>query len=106
LWKLDGAGHTWDHTVVGAQPLAWDVAGALVEWGPAAPAARSLLAAYRAAGGDPLPAATLAFYRLAYAAFRAGQCDLCAQMSGHDAAEQARLRQARDRYRAVLDSEQ
>ena len=105
LLKTDGAGHVWDHTMVGAQPLAWDVAGALVEWGLDAPAAAPLLAAYQAAGGERLPAPTLAFYRLAYAAFRAGQCVLCAEMSGHDPAEQARLWAARDRYRDLLARE-
>jgi hypothetical protein len=92
--------------MVGPQPLAWDVAGALVEWGLDAATAAPLLTAYQAADGDPLPAATLTFYRQAYAAFRAGQCDLCAQMSGHDPGEQDRLWAARDRYRAVLASGQ
>ncbi|HEX8221093.1 MAG TPA: hypothetical protein VF914_18015, partial [Chloroflexia bacterium] len=33
LVKADSAGHAWDHTCIGPQPVAWDLAGAIVEWG-------------------------------------------------------------------------
>ncbi len=102
LLKVDAAGHDADHTIIGRQPLAWDVAGALVEWGLDEGAAAPLLAAYQAAGGPALRPAPLRFYRMAYAAFRTGQCALCADMLAHDPDEQARLRRAWARYRNEL----
>ncbi len=101
--KTDAGGHDADHTIIGRQPLAWDIAGALVEWGlENENAAAVLLAAVREAGAVvPAPAA-LRFYCLAYAAFRVGQTALCAQMISHDPRDQARLWRARYDYRAQL----
>jgi hypothetical protein len=100
LVKVDSDGHDIDPTVVGRQSIAWDVAGALVEWGLNETAAAPLLEAFHAAGGDPLCPAEIAFHRLAYAAFRAGQCQLCADAC--EAAERRRLRRAYERYRDDL----
>jgi hypothetical protein len=102
LVKADSAGHAWDHTCIGAQPVAWDIAGAIVEWGLDEEGSRTLLEAFYEAGGDPIPPAALTFYRMAYAAFRAGQCHMCANMAAHDPAEQARLWAAYDRYKEQL----
>ncbi len=102
LVKTDSGGHDADHTRVGRQSAAWDVAGALVEWGLSEDAARPLLEAYGDAGGDLVSGDVLAFYRLAYAAFRMGQCALCADMAAHDPQEQARLRAATERYQAEV----
>lgn len=102
LVKVDSAGHAWDHTCIGAQPVAWDIAGAIVEWGLDEEGSRTLLEAFYGAGGDPVPPAALSFYRMAYAAFRAGQCHMCANMAAHDPAEQARLWAAYDRYKEQL----
>ncbi|HEU5014761.1 MAG TPA: hypothetical protein VFT66_19730, partial [Roseiflexaceae bacterium] len=101
--KLDGTGHVIDHTAVGRQPVAWDIAGAMVEWRLDDAQQIQLLDAYHAAGGEPFPAPLLTFYRLAYAAFRLGQTSMCAQMS-NDEAEQARLWQAAERYKNALNS--
>ncbi|HEX8682908.1 MAG TPA: hypothetical protein VF707_11375, partial [Ardenticatenaceae bacterium] len=102
LVKVDNAGHDADHTIVGAQPLAWDVAGALVEWGLDEARAAPLRDAFHAAGGAPIPPAALTFYRLAYAAFRVGQSSLCAHATSHDPAEQARLWHAYGCYREEI----
>src|SRR5207248_1441321 len=88
LLKMDSVGHDGDHTAVSRQPLAWDVAGALVEWGLDGEAAIPLLAAVQEAGEPTYPAALLDFYRMAYAAFRIGMTSLCAQMNGHYPEEQ------------------
>src|SRR5205807_4142207 len=32
ILKFDCGGHESDHTIVGQQPVLWDVAGAIVEW--------------------------------------------------------------------------
>jgi hypothetical protein len=98
--KADGVGHDCDHTLVGRQPIAWDVAGAIVEWQLDTAAVARLLSAYQAAGGPPIDAASLQFYRLAYVALRAGQCALAAEL--HDPYEQARLWAAYAGYRQQL----
>ncbi len=102
VMKLDSSGHSWDHTAVGVQPVAWDVAAALVEWGLYGEAATPLLQAFTTASGCPIPPATLNFYRVAYLAFRMGLCSICANMSAHDPAEQARLRRAHSAYKSQL----
>jgi len=102
LLKTDGTGHEWDHTAVGRQPLAWDVAGALVEWGLDGEAALPLLTAVEQAGGPTYPADLLSFYRMAYAAFWVGMTALCAQMCPHYPEEQERLWRAHARYREEL----
>lgn len=102
IWKMDAAGHERDHTAVGRQPQAWDIAGALVEWDCDDASAARVLAAFRGAGGAMPPAPTLAFYRLAYAAFRAGQCRQCAASAAGDPAERARLERACARYGSEL----
>jgi hypothetical protein len=96
ILKVDSLGHAWDHTVVGQQPIEWDVAGAMVEWDLDEEAATPLLE-----GSDLAATDALGFYRMAYAAFRLGICRMCAEMSS-DPQEVERLRQAADLYRAAL----
>lgn len=93
-----GAGRARDHTCVGRQPVAWDLAGAIVEWELDEAAITTLLAAFYAAGGVLIEQDALTFYRLAYAAFRMGQCHMCANIAA-DPDEQARLWQAYGTYR-------
>ena len=103
IHKTDAAGHALDHTIVGRQPIVWDLAGAMVEWNLDDGSAAPLLAGYDAAGGPPYASELLTFYQLAYLAFRAGQAALCAGMAGHDPDEQARLWTAQSRYTAMLE---
>jgi hypothetical protein len=100
LRKVDGAGHDCDHTLIGKQPVAWDIAGAVVEWQLGPPAIERLLRAFSQAGGATINADMLKFYRVAYLAFRAGQCALAAQV--HDPNERARLSAAYGVYRQRL----
>ncbi|HEX8229879.1 MAG TPA: hypothetical protein VF826_11285 [Chloroflexia bacterium] len=102
ILKSDSAGHAWDHTCIGAQPVAWDIAGAIVEWRLDEEGSRTLLEAFYSAGGESIPISALAFYQMAYAAFRAGQCHMCANMAAHDPAEQERLWSAYDLYKKQL----
>jgi hypothetical protein len=97
--------HLRDHTMVGAQPVAWDLAGAIAEWNMDPHQQVALVQAYKKAGGPSVPPEVLSFYVLAYAAFRAGQCKLCASMTAHDPDEQQRLLAAYERYRARLSAE-
>jgi hypothetical protein len=98
LLKSDGAAHGDDHLLPGPTDVAWDLAGAIVEWQLDAPARRALLAAYRAAAGEDA-AVRVRPYEVAYAAFRACACG----MAKHTApGEEARLDLARRRYRRAL----
>jgi hypothetical protein len=102
LVRVDNTGHDVDQTMVGQQSIAWDVAGALVEWGLDMSTAKPLLKAFHAAGGEAIAPAEMTFYRLAYAAFRAGQCKLCAQANAADVPECRRLWRAYRWYRSDL----
>ncbi|MDQ3705227.1 MAG: hypothetical protein M3437_08415 [Chloroflexota bacterium] len=100
--KVDGAGHTWDHTNIGLQAVAWDVAGFIIEWGLDDAQVMTLLRAYYHAGGRNILCDLLHFYLMAYAAFRAGLCHTCANMMTHEPMEQSRLQIAYATYRDHL----
>ncbi len=105
LLKTDSGGHDADHTVVGKQCWLWDIAGAIVEWQLESADADTLLQAAQDGlkhDEQTIPPDIITFYQMAYAAFRAGQTHLCAQMSGYDLEEQARLWQAYTRYKEQL----
>ena len=104
ILKVDCAGHDTDHTVVGRQPVHWDIAGAIVEWKLTEAQVGVLLKAVKAAGIEIEPS-DLAFYRLAFAAFRLGQSALCASLSTEDPSERARLEAATWRYQNQLQYE-
>jgi hypothetical protein len=78
--KVDCAGHDADHTVIGKQPLMWDVAGAVVEWALEAPGAKALQAA---AGLERIPRDLSVFYHASYAAFRVGMAAMCGVDAAH-----------------------
>jgi len=99
ILKLDAGGHDHDHTIVGPQPVTWDIAGAIVEWELDSRSRRQLLELTRIA----VSARELAWTCASYAAFRAGIAHLCATTSqGRDAAHASR---ARTHYRRHLQSE-
>ncbi|HZV34836.1 MAG TPA: hypothetical protein VFB72_09715 [Verrucomicrobiae bacterium] len=97
--KLDSFGHDADHTMVGPQPIYWDVAGAIVEW--QLPSAQPLLSELEQAGIFLRPE-VLSFYQMAYAAFRMGQSALCVDAWAFDEVEVERTREAFERYRQQL----
>lgn len=97
--KTDAAAHGDDHLLPGPTDVAWDLAGASVEWALDEGARQVLLRAYTAASGeDPTP--RLAAYEIAYAAFRAAACDMA--MVGAEDGERARLLHAKRAYVAAL----
>jgi hypothetical protein len=102
ILKTDTGDHSFDHTIVGPQPIAWDLAAATVEWELDAAGTVPLFAGYLAAGGPSIAPQFLRFYTMAYLAFRAGQARMCAVVSGHDPDEQARLWAAHYRYSTAL----
>lgn len=96
LCKTDNAGTTLDGTYIDMQADSWDLAGIAVEWGLQDEAYTKVLQAYRAAGGATHSDVELNLHRLAYAAFRAGQCALGMDV---DTTERDRLTHALARYR-------
>jgi hypothetical protein len=101
--KPDAACHEVDHTIIGRQAVAWDLACAIVEWGVDTRARQRLLDAYIEAGGEEIPSDILEFYCLCYAAFRLGVVEQVRGAIGDDSAERARLTVAGDFYRREID---
>jgi hypothetical protein len=75
ILKVDCAGHDADHTMIGKQPVDWDMAGAIVEWDLDVNRASELQAAAGLAG---IPRERMDFYCATYAAFRIGMASMCA----------------------------
>ena len=81
MLKSDAVDHHAAHDLIGCQDLAWDVAGAIVEFGLDAREAgrlRQLLAQADAAVSGDL----LEFYLVAYPAFRVGQVSVALESAG------------------------
>ena len=97
--KTDGAGHGDDHFFPGPCDIAWDLAGAIIEWKLPPSAADFLMDAYRRLSGDN-PRSRLDHYLLAYALFRTGYCKMASEaMQGTD--EHGRLLRAFHAYREI-----
>jgi hypothetical protein len=88
--KADALDHARGHDLIGGQDIAWDVAGACVEWALDAPE-RAALAAAVLAGRPP---ALLAVLERCYAAFQLGWWSY--------APDSPAVLATRDRYRAAL----
>ncbi|MBI5492248.1 MAG: hypothetical protein HY893_04870 [Deltaproteobacteria bacterium] len=72
--KADGFDHYSDQFFPCAQDIAWDVAGAFVEFGLDGSSSARLMGRYISLTGDKDVAARLPFYSLAYLAYRLGYC--------------------------------
>ncbi|WP_210528375.1 hypothetical protein, partial [Rubellimicrobium arenae] len=101
ILKTDGIDHHDDHFWPGAQDIAWDLAGATIEWGMDPAAQGALIEGYVARTRDAGVREVLPFYRTAYLAWRLGYTSLAAETLGQgDDADS--LRRDRDRYAALL----
>ena len=97
LLKSDGVSHGDDHFFPGPCDIAWDLAGAIVEWELSPDATEFLCARYYRVSGDNVQS-RLEPYLLAYSLFRLGFCAMAANaVGGSD--EEPRLRAAHRRYR-------
>jgi hypothetical protein len=96
--KLDAASHCDDHFFPGPADIAWDLAGAILEWSMTRDAAERFLSRYQRASGDD-PRARLPNFILAYAVFRLGYCGMAAE-AVRGSGEEYRLLAAHNRYRA------
>ena len=99
LLKTDSGSHGDDHFFPGPTDIAWDLAGAIVEWRMNEQQARDFVDRYRCASGDE-PSARMNGFIRAYAVFRAAYCLMAANaMPGSD--EEARLRDAAEKYKEM-----
>jgi hypothetical protein len=95
--KADGVSHHDDHFLPGCQDIAWDVAGAIEEWGLAHAQRALLLSTYSTASGDSTIEQRLPIWRAAYLAYRLGYTSLAVEALGVDA-DGRRMGAARRRY--------
>jgi hypothetical protein len=103
ILKADAVEHSRAHDLIGRQDPAWDLAGAAVELDLSPEDVDRLLRALRDAAGRSIDASALAFYRLAYLAFRAAQAELQREALRERWPDDAlRMARARDRYREHL----
>ena len=77
--KTDAVDHHDDHFFPGCQDIAWDIAGAAVEWGFPVEA---LADRYLRLQADPSLRSRLGFYITAYKAYRLGYCTMATETSG------------------------
>jgi hypothetical protein len=101
ILKTDSGSHGDDHFFPGVTDIAWDLAGAIVEWRMNAEQVESFLELYRRASGDDA-SSRIGGFVTAYAAFRSAYCMMAADaLQGSD--EQARLENAAAQYAARLE---
>ena len=99
LLKVDNASHGDDHFFPGPTDIAWDLAGAIVEWDMEGVAIEKLLSCYYAESGDDARH-RLPVYALAYSILRMGYCKMAAEaMRG--SAEESRLAAHYLHYRKI-----
>lgn len=102
LVKADALDHSAEHDCIGAQDLAWDLAGAAVEF-ELEPGELRILESRIARRGSFRPhPLSREFHRLCYLAFQLGYYTLAAQSASNDDEERLRLLRAADRYAASL----
>jgi hypothetical protein len=100
LLKTDSGSHGDDHFFPGPTDIAWDLAGAIVEWQMGEQQTTEFLDLYYRASGDNAKHRINGFIQ-AYAVFRLAYCLMAANaMNGSD--EEKRLRRAADIYRTLL----
>lgn len=100
LLKTDSGSHGDDHFFPGHTDIAWDLAGAIVEWQMNDQQAAEFLDRYHRASGDDANVRIDGFIK-AYAVFRLAYCLMAANaMNGSD--EQPRLESAAANYRTSL----
>lgn len=104
LLKTDALDHWLGHDLIGCQDIAWDLAGAIVDFDLDQAAAAKLLDSFERASGAAVDRELLDFLTDCYIAFRIGQCALSAEMTAADTAESARFRRKLEAYAARISS--
>jgi hypothetical protein len=99
MQKTDSGSHGDGHLFPGVTDIAWDLAGAIVEWRMSNAQREAFLDAYRRDSGDDARA-RIADFVTAYTVFRCAYCKMAANaLQGSD--EQARLEQAAAYYHGL-----
>lgn len=104
LLKSDAVDHCETHDLIGCQDVAWDVAGASVEFDLDPSETAYLAAAVARYAGRVVDPELLEFLTLAYLAFRLGQTVLGAEMKSSCTADRQRLRARQAAFEARLRS--
>jgi hypothetical protein len=99
--KTDAVDHHADHFFPGRADVAWDLAGACVEFRLEARAAESFIERYRMYSGDPAPDDVLDYYRIAYLAFRLGYTKMAADATS-GTGDQQRFQDLQSMYTRAL----
>jgi hypothetical protein len=102
LLKFDAAAHGDDHFYPGPTDIAWDIAGAIVEWRLDEEAAGLLVAEYTVSSGDAIRS-RLSDYLMAYCVFRLA-VSRSAAISESDKREPVRLERQAATYLHALSS--
>jgi hypothetical protein len=103
LLKTDALDHHASHDLIGAQDLAWDIAGASIELSLSSDEQASLIEAISRASPYRADRSTLTFYTACYLAFQLGYYSMATAIEGgSDEAERARLSAASHRYQSTL----
>ncbi len=102
--KTDNLDHHDDHFLPGCQNIAWDLAGALIEFDLSAGEQTYLLDRYSGLAGDRNVAERLPFYLIAYLAFRLGYAVMASKALA-SAIEGHQFRRLSLRYAERLDKE-
>lgn len=103
LLKTDALDHHQAHDLIGCQDMAWDVAGAIVEFDLADDDIGQLVGATEAAADRRVNNDLLSFYRTAYCCFRLGAARLVAELCS-DPGERERMSRRAMRYEAAVTS--
>lgn len=101
LTKTDALDHHQAHDLIGCQDMAWDVAGVITEFKVDPEAVEGLVCAVEEWSTRLVDRPLLAFYRIAYLAFRLGQMRLGRTMAS-EADERTRIDRDGDYYAAEL----
>ena len=103
IFKTDATTHGDDHFYPGPCDIAWDVAGAIIEWKLNDASEADFVSRYERLSGDQVRR-RLPQYKIAYAAFRAAYARMAAStMPGTSEVE--RFIRACERYLEVLRTE-
>ena len=99
--KTDGLDHHLDQFFPRSQDIAWDIAGACIEFGLDRRQRDFLISRYTKISGDKSITAKLPFYTMAYLSFRLGYACLCADLLG-DSGDGRKFRDQARYYSTVL----
>jgi hypothetical protein len=102
IFKTDALDHHSGHDLVGPQDIAWDIAGATIEFALDDGEQAALAEAVARDSGIAVDAEWVRFALPCYAAFQLGYYSMAASGTGN-VAERSRLEAAASRYRAALD---